>query len=557
MVVENVDGTDLRFKNPGRLLLVVISFIFVGVGFLDLLGHTSAEPDIFGLYSFPFFVLIILYGCIVALSIVLFFNANIQSRIVDLVGYIQNKTWLVLIFLIGIGTALWVILEWDRWARLPGLQFAAFGLVVIAGSILLLANWNVKNGYQIWRKILAYPLVALLLVEAILQISASMGKLPGVDQIGGDFYPYERVYINGENFRNDFANRYGWYFPDFSLDEEKKRILIVGGSYVQALPILPEQQASVLLSELMNQDQTEKPLQTEVIPIGLPGFGLSSFLFEDLISELPSILNPDEMIVFFHLGDDFQSPSDSSNSIRYTVSDNLEVKVHPEDARLRHDLTHYYLRAFMSFQLVETIRSNYLTPKVIASLVRNLGEVIRTASTPPNGNQVNFPRMVGFVVDNYDLVEAGHAGIKTTGVKVIPGGNNFMFLRDSDADRREAFEVAESILKTAQAIAREKNLTLRLVTVPTFPEEFYREYPSGDWGPQVGEYDLFLSERLLIEIADKYSISILPMGQFMLTDGLTVEEIRGLYQPNSQFSFTPAGHDYIARTIYTTFYKKE
>ena len=35
MVVENVDGTELKFKNPGRLLLVVIGFLFWAVGFID------------------------------------------------------------------------------------------------------------------------------------------------------------------------------------------------------------------------------------------------------------------------------------------------------------------------------------------------------------------------------------------------------------------------------------------------------------------------------------------------------------------------------------------
>jgi hypothetical protein len=384
-----------------------------------------------------------------------------------------------------------------------------------------------------------------------------MGKLPGVDQLGGDFYPYERVYINGENFRNDFANRYGWYYPDFSLDDAKKRILLVGGSYVQALPILPEQQASVLLSELMNQDQTDRAMQTEVIPIGLPGFGLSSFLFEDSISELPSILNLDEMIVFFHLGDDFQSPSASSNSIRYTVSDTLEVEVHPQDARLRHDLTHYYLRAFMSFQLVETIRSNYLTPKVIASLVPNLGEESRTAGTPSGEDQVNFPRRVGFVTDMYAVTEPGHAGIKTTEVKTIPEGNNFMFLQGENADMREAVAIADGILATAQEIALAKNIPLRIVTIPVFPEAFFNAYKTGQWEPQMGEYDLFLPEKALVEIAQKRSISILPLGQYMLEDGLSVEEIQVLYLSIDEGSFSSAGQAYVANAIYACFYSDD
>ena len=556
MVVENVNGTELRFKYPDRLLVVVIAFVFWGVGLLDLLGHSSADPDVFGLYSLPLFFLIIVYGSALLLWLALFFNSNLLSRVVDGIRYIQNRTWLVLTLLGGLAIGLWLIFEWDRWSRFPGLQFTAFGMTVLAVVILLFSNW--KDGRnQWWRRVIAYPLFFIFIIEAVFQVMAWFGLLPGLQTIGGDFVPYERIYYNAEGLRNDYANRYGWYFSDFVLEDEGNRILILGGSYVQGLQVQPEQQINVVLSGIVNQGNNENETQTEFISIGLPGFGLSPFLYDDSMTEFPNTIMFDEMIVLFHLGDDFQSPIPSHNSIRYTVGETNEVEVDPEDARVRHDLTHYFLRGYMSFQLVETLRSNYLTPKVIAGLVKSREKETKTTGAVPGNGEYDFPRLVGFVNDSYTLTEPGHAGIKATERSVISEGNNFMFIRGGNADTDRAKVIADNMLGTAQEIARANNITLRVVTIPVFPDAFYNSYPAGNWEPEVGGYDLFLPEQALVEIALKYDISILPMGQYMLRNGLTVEEIRSLYLSNEQGSFSSRGHEYFAQAIYSCFYSNQ
>ena len=122
--------------------------------------------------------MILLYGFLLVFWILLFINANLLSRVVDIIRYIQGKTWLALTVLAGLAIALWVIFDWDRWARVPGLQFAAFGLAVIAGLVILFADWSEKKDQQAWRKVIAYPLFALLAVEAVLQVLAWFGVLP-------------------------------------------------------------------------------------------------------------------------------------------------------------------------------------------------------------------------------------------------------------------------------------------------------------------------------------------------------------------------------------------
>lgn len=554
MVVEKV-GNELRFKNPGSLLMVVLGFLFWGVGFLDLLGHTSAQPDVFGLYSLPFFALIILYGLTISIWFALFINANLLMWVEDRVRFLQDdKRWAIPI-LVGLGAALWLIFEWDRWTRVPGLQFAAFGLVVLASAIFLLANWKDRAQEQPWRKIIVYPVAALLVVEILLQVLARFGGLPAVEKIGGNFYPYERIYDRGAAVPNTFANRYGWYYLDTKLDTGKKQILVVGGSYVQSLQVPPEQQFSAVLKDRIDEAQTDLAGNVELMPIGLPGFGLVSFLYEDAMKEMPDIVNADEMIVVFHLGDDFQSPVRSDNATEYLITESGEAAIDDENARLRHDLTHYYLRGYMSFQVVGMVRSNYLTPKVIGALLGRDGSAqYVNRSTPAGDDVVDFPRIVGHVSASYTLTEPGHAGIKTTDLEIVPGGNNFMFVQGGNEEVRKAVLVAEHLLTTAQEIAREKGIPFRVVTVPMFPEAFYESNSGGSWQPQVGDYDLFGPEKALVEVARKHGIPILPMGEYMLQDGLTVQEIRALYLPPQEGGFTPDGHAYFADAIYACFY---
>ena len=550
MVVENVDGTELRFKNPGRLLLVVIGFLFWAIGFIDLIGHTSAEPDLFGLYSLPFFVLIILYGSTIVIWFLLFFNSKLLSRIADGVRYIQNHTWLAISTFILIGIALWVIFEWDRWARLPGLQVSAFGLVILSGMIILFANWNESKDQQKWRKVTAYPLVALVAIEVVFQLVAWSGLLPGKHIIGGDFVPYERIYNNVEGFRNDFANRRGWTFPDFEMDDEKKRILVVGGSFVQAVQVGPEQQFSSHLSNLINNTQAEINPQSEIIAIGLPGFGPTPFIYRDALIEIPEIMAYDEIVVLYHMGDDFQSPVMEDNAILYRIGENNEVEVHQDYARIRHDLTHYYLRGYLAFQIVETLRSNYLTPKVVAGF-------FSAQNAEAESSEFNFTRQVGFVTSNYTLNEPGHAGIKSTDQNIIPQGNNFLFTDLQSKGFQDAMIITDSILKTAQEITSASGVALSIVTVPVFPGEFYSTYQGDNWQPQVGDFDLFAPELALLDIAEKYNIPVLPMGMYMLQNKLSVEEISNLYLDNGVGHFTPEGHAYFAEAINRCFYSGE
>lgn len=556
MVMTDSENKDLKFRNPERLLLIVVAFVVWSIGFLDLLGHTSAEPDVWGRYSWPFFVFIIVYGCTIFLWIALFVSSRLLSQIINGVRRVQRRNWLAIGLIVGIGVALWVVLEWDRWSRLPGLQFSAFCLLLLAGGVLLFFEWRERNAGQWWRKVVAYPLFVLLGVELLVQIAAWFGVLPGAQHIGGDFAPYERVYFNTDGFRNDFANRYGWYFPDFRFDNKKKRILILGGRDVQGLSIPSEQQLATLLSDRIDQQRQPADAQTEVFSIGLSGFGPSPYLYDEFLAEIAKF-DIDEIIVLFHLGDDFQHPATEMNPIEYTIDDAGGVDIAPASKRLRHDLTHYFLRGFLSFQPVETIRSNYLTVRAISALVHDwIGGANAAADGLPVDGTINFPRLRGFVTRTLALTEPGHAGIRTTDRVSIPNGNNFLFEKQMSDDARKSTAIASSILATAHGIAADHGIVMRVVTIPTFPQAFFSQFEGADWQADIGDFDLFLPEKELASDAASAGFDLVPMGRMMDEEGLGVSEIEKLYTVDGQGQLTPAGHRYFADAIYACFYAK-
>jgi hypothetical protein len=551
MVVENADGNELKFKNPERLLVVVIGFIFWSVGFIDLLGHTSATPVILGLYSIPLFGLIVLYGLSGITWVVLFVSPKILSKVVAGIEKIQSKTWLVLTILAILAVSLWVILEWDRWASFPGLQVTAFFLVLLAAAVLIFTGWsrNVKN--QGWRKLLAYPLFALLAVEIVIQAAAWAGVLPGTHTIGGNFVPYERVYYNAEGLRNGMANRYGWYYPDAAFNDDARKILIFGTSQAQALQVDPEQQVGAILSDMINQGKPNDDVETEVITIGLPGFGPGPYLYEAFMQEFIGEIKPDEIIVLFHLADDFQSETPQDSDIAYTVTDGV-VDIRPESTGLRHDLSHFFLRGYYSFQFVETIRSHFLTPKVVSGLIANTWS--NTALATVADKEFDMPRLKGSISDKYAITEPSHSGVTAISLQILPGSNDFMFEKEGNVAADESISVAASLLKLGPKYEPIHGFNFRLVTIPKFPASFYSGFQSGSWEPDMGDYDLFLPEKALGEIAQNESITMLPMGQHMMEDELTVDEIRSLYYLDGLGHLTPAGHEYFAKAIYSCFF---
>ena len=54
-------NTQWSLEAPEYLLIIVIGAIAWTVGFVQLINHTSKDAVVFGLYSVPYFVFLILY----------------------------------------------------------------------------------------------------------------------------------------------------------------------------------------------------------------------------------------------------------------------------------------------------------------------------------------------------------------------------------------------------------------------------------------------------------------------------------------------------------------
>lgn len=135
-----------------------------------------------------------------------------------------------------------------------------------------------------------------------------------------------------------------------------------------------------------------------------------------------------------------------------------------------------------------------------------------------------------------------------------PGWSNFLFEKDGGEEAEEAHQITRLLLQRFYDYTRERDIQLRLVTIPVFPEAFYQTFDAGTWSPELGDYDLFLPEQMLLEFAQENGIPMLATGRTMLADQVTTKEIQAFYYSNGTGHLTPQGHAYLAGAINACFY---
>ena len=129
--------------------------------------------------------------------------------------------------------------------------------------------------------------------------------------------------------------------------------------------------------------------------------------------------------------------------------------------------------------------------------------------------------------------------------------------KDSNDEAEHALEIATGLIAAYHAVLQDNDMTIRIVTIPAFPMRFYEQYQGTDWSSDIGDYDLLLPEQVLVDFADESGIDLLPMGTYMKTAGLSVDEIQGLYFKDGTGHFTPEGHEFFANAIYACFYSDD
>jgi hypothetical protein len=515
MNLDNLNNIDEHIRKPGYLLFLVIVLLFLIIGFVNMLDHNSGDAQILGRYSLLYFGFLVTYLLGILVWVILLFKPNDDRWLKTSLDFVQKRPILGMGILATWPVILWHMFTRERWLNFPAMQVTIIVFMLLAGGLILFYRWDDKTRPLLWRKAIVYPLAFLLVIEIVFQSLTLFGGLPNLTLVTDSFAPFGRVYHTNEGFGNGMANSKGWYYPPFRLLPESHRVMILGDSFIQALQIEPEQNLGVLLEQLINQDLPEGEI-VEILALGNPDYGPGLYLNPPMIDFAIDEFEPDEVISFFDLGNDFQTAdSPNTDQLYFLIGENGEVEIHPDSFGQRHDYQHAVLHGYEGFQLNRFLQSHYLTLRYVRQMATASIVSAETTSVPAKGD-LDLP-------------------------------NAFVF---NETLNDEAMAIATGHLQIAHAHLQEKGVDFRLVTIPVFTDVVYE---GTAWNTQFGQSDLLLPERELRTFAAANDIPFLGLGAYMVSE-LTPTEAQTLYFNEGRGHFTPAGHETVAKAVYQCFF---
>jgi hypothetical protein len=522
---------ESKLKDAEYLLVLVLALMLWTAGFVDLFTHNSQNKAILGLYSPAYFVFLLVYSLGFLFWYWLIFPPKSIDHFKTGLLFIQTRAW-VGIPLFGLFAAILTsMFLLDRWVTFPLLEASMALLVIIATIVILAAKPDGVSRMQPWRRTIGLFLVGWVIIELALQGMSLLRVLP-LENANGMFAPYGRVYQNQEGFTNTKTNKLGWYYPDFRLEKDSRRIIFTGDSYLQGIQVRPEQNLGPLVEERIAATAGEgNGNNTEILGMGIPGYGPGLYLDRLLIPYTIQPVGPEEVVVFFHIANDFQAANQPDGERPYYFIDpHGKVALHENDFGLRHTLQHTIIRGYEPVNPVRTASTHMFTFNLVDRVLRSLLNEPLEVPTPALHTQ-----------------------------KVSPsqpfGPASFVFAQNGGAEADQALAVATGLLADFQEALAKEGVQMRLVTIPYFPAEFYNLHSGPNWDTQLGSYDLLLPEQRLKEFANANDIPFLSLGQYWLLSGATVEEVRSLFYGNGTGHFTPEGHEAAAQAVFDCFYR--
>ncbi|MEM7799761.1 MAG: hypothetical protein AAF633_11270, partial [Chloroflexota bacterium] len=412
-----------------------------------------------------------------------------------------------------------------RTLNFPALQGVALILIVMFTCMILFYKWKDSSRPQLWRRVIAYGLGTLIGVEIIFQLVALAGVLPATTTVRDAIGPYDRIYYRAPDgsLTDDIANNYGWYAPDFRVDEEAHNVLLLGDAFVQGLQVPVEETMGVVLDQTLNGGQVAEEGETlpfEAMAVGHPDYGPGAYLWDLLFDLTANGYEADEVIILWDFSNDFQSNSDFNGEELFYYIEDGELLLDPRDLGNRHDNAHKALYGLDGFQPSRFIRSHLLFPQVI-------GDVIASPVSAAE-NQIPAPQ------DDISLP------------------NSFVFYADqNDVTMEIAFKHLDPFI---DYVNQNIEIPIRLVTIPVYPEEFYAQADPTDWTTQFGEADLFLPEEEMRAYAESRGISFLGLGEAMRASGLSTSDMQALYLDDGRGYFSSTGHAFVADALNQCFF---
>jgi hypothetical protein len=391
-----------------------------------------------------------------------------------------------------------------------------------AAIFFVIAGWkfSLKTKFKIFA-----VLLCVLLLEILLQITAWLGVLPAVNTKLKA--PFARIYWTSEGRGNGIRNRFGWYFPGFDLKAAHK-IAYVGDSQVEAVEVSRTQNQAADLQKLLKAKSPDWSV------LGLGTHGTCPAYSMDVLEYAWRHFRPQEAVVVVSIGSDVSEASPKLNYstpdkfIYYDLNPDGDLVLNPASADVRAgfdrslEFSHQPLLTMlpvilnshcMILQMADSLRDNFYTRRQVAKLVAR-------------GDEEN-------------------------------GFNPAPFAVNPSPDAQEAMKILLAQLAACKKICDSHGMKFKLVTVPSFPKEFYDTQHGTNWTMRIGNYDYFGPERKVVDWANENEIPIISIGHVIEQKKLSVDEIHSLYFANGTGHLTPKGHELCAEAVFEKFYASE
>jgi hypothetical protein len=333
--------------------------------------------------------------------------------------------------------------------------------------------------------------------------------------------PYGSVYQSREGLGGGMTNRYGWYYPDFRLEPGAPRIILSGDTFVQGLQV---PMAAHMGQALERQINDGPAAGVEVLAQGQLGYGSTMFVNPIMYPYLWKPMQPKEIVVFFHLANDFQLADHAADPRpRYTLGADGAPAVLDEDFAYWHTLAHEVISGHDPVNPIRTALSHSL------SLQLALGGL--------GGNQPRFAPFTEQVSESQPF-----------------GPATALFAAQPSAEARQSFDLAAAQIAAFAKAMADEGITVRIVTIPYVPQAAL----AGDtWSATFGGYDALAPERELEAAAQEAGVPFLAMGRFLQAGGASAEQVRGLFFGEGRGHLTEQGHALFAQAIYDCFYSPQ
>lgn len=392
-----------------------------------------------------------------------------------------------------------------------------------------------KYGFGAFLLKLQVVYLTMLVLEVCCQVLAMFHLIPGLNFRTN--VPYGRVYWTKEGTGvNSMMNRFGWYSQEAVADAGAYRIVLIGDSMIEGVQVEKGEKIDVRLQWLLNNSTRPGKLKAQVFSLGESGAYPGYYL--EYMRYAINNYSPKEIVLFITTWNDFRNalPQDENLLDSYLYYDlSPDGRLVPQRATLKiierfhndQDLNIVYPRPLV----FETVRSHVMVMQIMRRSLLKLKK--------RNVQQQKEAHSEGPPVDGEKQFMAGIDG--------------FIFKKHQSPDALKAMEINLQIIRKCQELAWEKGVTLRVVTIPHFPEFFYNEQPASNWTPEFDDVDLFLPERKISDFSHKAGIDLLPGGEMIQKKNLGKEEIRALYIKGVGH-WTPKGHAVYADMLFDRFY---